>query len=245
LAISVDCSNKEILGRAYGVFEKALSVLEIDHHDARRPFGDLQLIDSSAAAVGEIIYTLLKKLGVAVDEEIAQNILTSIIVETNSFRLPNVKPYTFRLCGALAEIVTDFQKLVDIVYWSKTREGIILSGICMSRCKFVNGGSVAWSIIRRKDYDKVKGKDDDVDEVADLIRSIEKVRIAVLFREQDKKRLRVSLRSKGANVAAIAEMYNGGGHFDIAGCTIPNDRKTIRKLLTQLTDLDTSHSSGL
>lgn len=237
LAIAVDCSNKEILGKVFEIFEKAGDILEIDHHEARRPFGNLQLIDAKAAAVGELVYLLLNKLGVVIDEEIAQNILTSIIVETNSFRLPNVRPSTFELSAGLSGIVKDYQKLTDVVYWSKTRESVILSGICLTRCKFLNNGRVVWSIIRKKDYASVKGEDADVDEVADLMRSIEDVRIAVLFREQNKDHLRVSLRSKGENVAAIAEFYNGGGHFDVAGCTIFNNKKSIENLLAQLKKL--------
>lgn len=232
LAIAVDCSNKEILGKAYSIFKKAKDILEIDHHEFKRPFGNLFLIDYKASAVGELVYLLLEELKVSIDKDIALNLLTSIIVETNSFRLPNVRPLTFKICGELIDKDVDFYKLVDMVFWSRTRESAVLTGICLARCKFIEDGKLAWSIIKENDFRLVKGKDEDVDAVADEIRAIQGVEIVVLFREKSKNILRVSLRSKGKiNIAAVAEYYRGGGHFDIAGCTIPNNSKSIRGLI--------------
>lgn len=101
LAIAVDRSNKEVLGKAYNIFKGSKDILEIDHHEFKRPFDNLFLIDYKAAAVGELVYLLLEELKVNIDKDIAENFLTSIIVETNSFRLPNVRPLTFKICAEL------------------------------------------------------------------------------------------------------------------------------------------------
>ena len=232
LAISVDCSNKEILGATYETFRQAGKVLEIDHHGFRRSFGDILYIDKQAASVGEMIYVLLQKLGVRITDSIAQNLMTSIVVETGSFRLPNVRAFTLKVCADLIGMGTNFYKLVDTIFWSRRRQSAILAGICLARSKFIKGGRIAWSIIRKRDFDMVGGKDEDVDAIPDEMRSISKVDIAVLFRENGRGALRVSLRSKGGiNVAGIAEHYGGGGHFDVAGCTIPNNSKSIKGLL--------------
>ncbi|MFA5411146.1 MAG: DHH family phosphoesterase [Candidatus Omnitrophota bacterium] len=238
LAIAVDCGAKHLLGRNQAVFEKAKAVLEIDHHQFRKPFGDIQLLDHQAAAVGELVYLLLKRLKVGITPEIAENLLVSIIVETNSFQLPGVRPLTFSLCSGLLKKDIDFPKLIDTVYASKTKEAVILSGICLARCKFLKGGKIVWSIIRQRDFLRVKGKDYDADTVANEMRSIKGVRIVVLFREKSKRVLRVSLRSKGGiNIATVVEKYNGGGHFDIAGCYLPNHPRSIKGLLSQVEDL--------
>lgn len=232
LAIAVDCGSEELLGKTLDVFKKAKDILEIDHHEFRKPFGTLSLVDNNAAAVGEVIYMLLKELNIAITKDIAQNILTSIIVETNSFRLPSVRPYTFDICSELVKNGVNFYKLVDMVFWSESRETAILTGICLSRCKFIKNSRIVWSIVRKKDFDSARGKDEDVDAVADRMRSIKGVEIVVLFREKKHNKLRVSLRSKGKiNVAKVAEYYNGGGHYDVAGCFIPNNSKSIKKLL--------------
>lgn len=234
LAISVDCSNKEILGKTYETFRRARKILEIDHHSFRRSFGDILYIDKQAASVGEMIYVLLQKLGVHITDSIAQNLMTSIVVETSAFRLPNVRAFTLKVCADLINMGTNFYKLVDTIFWSRRRQSAVLAGICLARSKFLKRGRIAWSIIRRKDFNKVGGKDEDVDAIPDEMRAINNVNIAVLFRENGRNTLRVSLRSKDRiNVASIAEHYGGGGHFDVAGCTIPNNRKSIKDLLNR------------
>lgn len=232
LSITVDCNAQEMLGGAFRGLRKADTILEIDHHEIRDSFGDIRLVDEDAAAVGEQVYVLLKKLGVKITIDIAQNILTSLIVETNSFKLPNVRPFTFEICAELVKTGVDFYGLVDMVYWSNSREVAVLSGICIARSKFLDKGRLVWSIAKREDFKRVKGKDEDVDAVADEMRSISGVDIVVFFREKSDKMLRVSLRSKkNINIALLAEMYGGGGHSDVAGCTMPNDQKAMRQLL--------------
>lgn len=235
LAISVDCSNKEILGDIYRSFESAKHILEIDHHDFRRPFGDISLIDNQAASVGEMIYSLLKEMDIEITRNIAQNLITSIIVETNSFKLPNVRQVTFEACAKLTGLGIDFYTLVDTVFWSKRKEAVTLSGVCLSRCEFLMGGKIVWSIVHKKDFEKTNARYEDVDGVPDEMRSIKTVKVALLFREQDDKYLRVSLRSKDKiNVAEIAERYGGGGHFDVAGCSIPNSKKSLTDFLRNI-----------
>ncbi|MBI4974538.1 MAG: hypothetical protein HZC19_01820 [Candidatus Omnitrophica bacterium] len=91
---------------------------------------------------------------------------------------------------------------------------------------------MVWSIVREEDFDTVGGKDEDVDPVVDEMRSIRDVKIAILFRERKNGLLRVSMRSKGnINVASLAERFNGGGHFDAAGCYISNRSGSIKEFL--------------
>jgi len=238
LAIAVDCSSKEILGTAYNSFLLARKILEIDHHEYRRPFGDVELVERSAAAVGELVYVLLRKLKIKIDTDIAQNLLTSVVVETASFRLPNINPFTFKLCSELMKTGVDYYTLTDMIYWTKTFAALRLLCICLSRCKFLNKRKIVWSVIKRKDFKKVNGKSEDLDAAADEMRSIRGVEVAVLFRETDKNTLRVSLRSKNKlNVAKVAEKYNGAGHFDVAGCIIPRSRNVMQRLLDDAVDL--------
>lgn len=238
LGIAVDCSNKEILGKNFNSIRNTKSIIALDHHEFRRPFENIKVIDYKAASVGEMIYILLEELQVEIDKDIAQDILTSIIVETNSFRLPNVRPATFDICAKLIKKGVDFYKLADSVFWSKSKASVILTGVCLSRCKFLKNDRIAWSIIRKSDFDKIKGKDEDVDAVADEIRAIQEVQIVVLLREKAKGKLRVSLRSKGRlNVASVAEKFGGGGHFDVAGCSISNSNESIGKLLNLIEEL--------
>lgn len=234
LAISVDCSDKNMLGEAAGIFDNATSVLEIDHHLYRNRFGDIQINDPKAAAVGEMIYSILKQLKVEITQEIALNILTSIIVETNSFRLPKVRPFTFEVCADLIRSGIDFHRLVEMVFWAKSKEAVLLLGRSLSRSKFIGGNKIIWSIVKQNDLSQLKAMREDADAIIEEMRSINKVEIAVLFKEENARMLRVSLRSRGRiNIGKLAASRGGGGHFDAAGCEIPNNRKAISGFLQQ------------
>lgn len=234
LAIAVDCGSKEMIGPTFELFRKAGSILEIDHHRSRIPFGDISFVDPDASSAGELVYELLLDLDIPITTDIAQNILTSILVETNSFRLPGIRPHTFELCAELLRTGVNFLLLAESVYWVTSRETAVLSGICLSRCQFAADGQIAWSIITQKDFKKAGATDADADPITEKIRSIQGVKIAILIREKADKQLRISIRSKdGINVASIAEKFGGGGHHSAAGCTILNKKNTIKNLLLQ------------
>jgi phosphoesterase RecJ-like protein len=238
LAISVDCSTKQMLGKTYDTFRKAKYIIEIDHHQNRESFGDLSIVDTKAAAVGEIIYRILKKLDIKVGREIAMNILASIIVETNSFRLPNVRANTFSLCAELLKTGVDFNKLAGMIFWSRTREAVVLSGLCLSRCRFLKKGKIAWTIVYSEDFNEAKAKYEDVETVVGEILSIQDVEASVFFKERYRDELRVSLRSKGkVDVGYIAKKFGGGGHFNAAGCSIPRDEAVIKQILHAVEDI--------
>jgi len=62
---------------------------------------------------------------------------------------------------------------------------------------------------------------DDLDGVVEFPRSIEGVRMALLFREIAQGRVKVSLRSVGdVDVAAFAKHFGGGGHTKAAGLSV-------------------------
>jgi bifunctional oligoribonuclease and PAP phosphatase NrnA len=235
LAIAVDCSIMELLGKNTEVFKKSKSIFEIDHHEFRKSFGNLQLIDHKAAAVGELVYAFLKKMKIEISKDIAENILTSIIVETNLFKLANVRPFTFEVCRSLLKTGVDYYRLVDKVYGPKTKEAMMLFAICLLKAKFLKEGKIVWSILTNADLVKVGAKDYDADAIANEMNSIKGVEVTVLFREKNKKILRASLRSKGdINVGKIAQECSGGGHFDIAGCYINSNKKAMKQLLSSV-----------
>ena len=55
----------------------------------------------------------------------------------------------------------------------------------------------------------------------DVVRSVEKVEIAMVVKETDKKKFfKVSLRSTGHDVSKVCALFGGGGHVRAAGCTV-------------------------
>ncbi len=238
LAIAVDCGSERQLGRAHGIFFKAKMTVQIDHHDFGQPFGKIQLLEEEAAAVGEIVYDLIHALKTEITPAIATCLLTSIIVDTGSFRFTNIRPKTFDVCSKLIKTGVDLRHLIEESYWQKSRSSAKLSGYCASKAQFSRDGKICWSIAQQKDFKRFKAHLSDADTVADDLRSIEGVKIAVVFRETERKSFRVSIRSgDGINVGLIAKRFGGGGHHNSAGCSIPATEKDKTKFLNALAEL--------
>ena len=79
------------------------------------------------------------------------------------------------------------------------------------------GGAVAYTTLSREDFDRAGAGPEAAQELAELPRRLEGVRIGALIREVGGG-IKVSLRSKGdADVKAVAEHFGGGGHRAAAG----------------------------
>ncbi len=232
LAIAVDCGTIRQVGKFAKIFEKTRDTIQIDHHDFADVFGKFLLADPSAAAVGEVIYDLLKELKIKITPMIATCLLTSVIVDTGAFRFANVRSRTFRICADLLDKGVDLKYLLEEAYWKKSETTVKLEAISVGRMKFERNGLVVWSYVPWKSFVRVKGMPSDVDGVADDLRSIDGVKIAALLRENEDGSCRVSLRSEaGINVAKIAQVFGGGGHFNSAGCHMKNTKTNRDKLV--------------
>ncbi|MBN1521605.1 MAG: DHH family phosphoesterase, partial [Candidatus Aureabacteria bacterium] len=103
LAIAIDCGSEKLLGSSVNIFRKAGATLSIDHHEFRKDFTRYRLIDYRASSTSEIVYQLIKKMRIPLDKNIATNLLTALIVETNSFRLPSTNSQAFLICAELLQ----------------------------------------------------------------------------------------------------------------------------------------------
>ena len=235
VAIAVDCGSARQMGSLRTAFFKARTTIQIDHHDFGESFGKIQVLENEASAVGEIVYELIRALNIEISPAIAACLLTSIIIDTGSFRFSNIRPKTFDICSRLIKKGVDLQSLIEDSYWIRSRAMTKLISYCLLHAEFSENGTVAWSMVTQKDIRRFGAKLSDADSVADDLRSIEGVKITAVFRQIDKSRLRVSLRSKhGINVAEVATNFGGGGHHNAAGCSIRHSAAEKKKLLKEL-----------
>src|SRR5207244_12789131 len=74
-------------------------VVNIDHHSTTALFGAINWIDSTASAVGEMIYNLCKATGVRVTREIAECVYTAPLTDTGSSHYSNTTELTFKIAS--------------------------------------------------------------------------------------------------------------------------------------------------
>ncbi|MEI8344886.1 MAG: DHHA1 domain-containing protein, partial [Candidatus Omnitrophota bacterium] len=183
-------------------------------------------------------YELLIQMKAVVTREIASCLLTSIIIDTGFFRFANIRPKTFDICSRLIKTGVELRELVEEAYWKKSVPTARLMGYCFSKVRLYDDGSIACADVSQRTLKRFKAKLSDLDNVADELRSIEGVRVAVLMRQTEKRSVRASLRSIGSlNVAGVAKQFGGGGHHNSAGCRLSDTPREKARFLAAVREL--------
>lgn len=234
----LDTPNPERLGRFAGHVSKMPVMVNIDHHPSNIRWGRYNWVDPRASATTELIYILLKEMGVEIDLELATCIYTGIITDTGRFCYSNTTVFTHRLAGEMLQCGVSPAKVSDRLYAQNRPVKIKLLGQVLSSLRIDDGGSLAWVWIRREMYDKTGAKSQDAEGFINYARDMEGVKVAVLLEEQTEgNHVRVSLRSRDSriDVNKIAERFGGGGHAAAAGALIEGtDREVEDKLLDDI-----------
>src|SRR5437773_9007150 len=132
-----DISRPSLVG-----LEKQL-VVNIDHHSTTALFGTINWIDSTASAVGEMIYNLCKATGVRVTKEIAECVYTALITDTGSFHYSNTTERTFKVASELVRTGVRPAKTAEAVFASYPWSRIQLMGAVLSTARRDESGRVA------------------------------------------------------------------------------------------------------
>ena len=219
IIVMTDCPNPD---RSEGLLEGTRGpqtrVLNIDHHPDNRRYGTVDWIDPSAAATGEMVFDLVRALGLRVTPAVALNLFTAIHTDTGSFRYSNTTPRTFRIAAELAAAGADPALVSDRLYQQRAGDSLVQLGEVLRRVEISDDGQVAWLCVPRG---LVSREFLEAEDLVGYPRSVRGVKVAVLFSEEAPGKIKASLRGKGdVPVNAIAHRFGGGGHENAAGCTL-------------------------
>ena len=210
-------------------------VVNIDHHSTTELFGTVNWIDSTASAVGEMIYNLCKATGVRVTKEIADCVYTALLTDTGSFHYSNTTERTFKIASELVRIGVKPAKSAEAIFGSYQWSKIELLSQVLSTAKRDESGRVAWMRQTMEMQERTQASDEDADGFVNYPLAVGDVVVTALFKESGPGVYRTSLRSKGdVNVAKIAEQFGGGGHRNAAGCTLKGSLEQIEQQLVPL-----------
>jgi phosphoesterase RecJ-like protein len=220
LVVALDCPDPARLG---GLLEGARGpgarVLNIDHHGDNRRYGDVNWIDTRAAATGEMVHDLVDRAPLPLTPDVAVNLYTAIVTDTGSFRYSNTTPKTLRVAARLVELGADPARVATLIYETRRLGGLRILGGLLQQVEADPDGALAWLVI-----DRALSESPDLPEGEEFVnypRSLTSAKVAVLFRELPDG-VKVSLRAKGeVNVARIAARLGGGGHPNAAGVVLP------------------------
>ncbi len=220
--------------------------VNIDHHSTTALFGAVNWIDSTASAVGEMIYNLCKAIGVRVTREIAECVYTALLTDTGSFRYANTTERTFKVASELVRTGVKPARTAEAVFASYPWSRIQLLGEVLGTARRDGGGRVAWMRQTLEMQGRAGATDEDADGFVNYPLAVGDVEAVALLKECAPGVYRTSLRSKGdVNVAKIAEQFGGGGHRNAAGCTLKGDWNEVEERIVGLLIDAVERANGL
>jgi phosphoesterase RecJ-like protein len=234
-ALVLECPNVQRAGTVSRLLTAGVAVINIDHHRDNAMFGDVNWVDIQPSSVGEMAFEYMRQTGDAITPTIAECLYTAILTDTGRFRFSSTSPRTMVIAGELLALGADSRKICDQVYYNVRPAALKLMGKVVNGIEYHLDGKVAILTLTKQMLVDSGANESDSDGLVDLTLFGRGVVAGALLKELDATHTKASLRSaNGVNVAAIANNFGGGGHYNAAGCTIPMALKDAKQKVIAL-----------
>jgi len=209
-------------------------VINIDHHPGNSGYGQLNWFDSTAAACGEMVYSLVRALDVPLSLDIATHIYLAILTDTGSFHYSSISPRTFDICRETIDAGVDPVQVARNVYDSNSMGRLKLFGAVLSAMQIDATGRIAIVYLDHEMAREAGGTYEDTEGLINLPLTVKEIQSVVFFKQTEGDEYRVSMRSKGdIDIGAVAKGFGGGGHKNAAGCTVTGGIDALQKLFIE------------
>ena len=222
LSLMIDCNGLNRIAGREKAWERGRLKGCIDHHTtkAKEIRYDFARIEPKAAAAAEIVYNIIRAMGVEITLEIANCIFAAITTDTGNFQHSNTTSRSHDIAGHLYKIEGFNSKVISaLIYDRRSKEAIRLESEVIADLDFYADGRLAVGRVTQALLKENGCTMDEADGIIQKMMSIDGVEGACLFKESENS-VRASLRGRSyANMAKAAAVFGGGGHVLAAGCT--------------------------
>jgi phosphoesterase RecJ-like protein len=233
LLIALDCGDLERLGKAAQLVSKT-KLVNIDHHISNTKFGEMNLVEENASATAEIVYKLIKSMGIFIDKDIADCIYTGIVTDTGMFQYSNTSEETHSITAELIIAGVSPSDIFNKIYQNSPKEKVLLLGEALKSLEFFNNDMVSCISISKAQVDNIAEEDIDTEGIVNLGRDIFGVEVAIFLKQKETNLVKVSLRSKTyIDVSIIAKDFGGGGHIRAAGCAVEGSLESVKQQILE------------
>jgi phosphoesterase RecJ-like protein len=230
-AIIMECGDLARTG--VGGLDRSF-VVNIDHHPGNTGYGAINWFDATAAACGEMVFDLIRALGVPLTREIATHVYLAILTDTGSFHYSSISPRTFDICKACLEAGVDPVLVARNVYDSNNMGRLKLFGAVLSAMQIDASGRIAIVYLDHEMARAAGGTYEDTEGLINLPLTVKEIQAIVFFKQSEGEEYRVSMRSKGdIDIGVVAKEFGGGGHKNAAGCTVTGPIDALQKLFVE------------
>lgn len=196
--------------------EEGLNIILIDHHKGggEDKFADYYYVDEESSSCTEVIYEIIRLLGLSIDEDIATCLLAGIISDTSCFVNANTSAKTLAFASELVKNGANKQLIVENVLNNDSFKQIKLRGVVMDRLKFNKKYGIAYSYITYNDFENSIYDPEIATGLANILNTINGVKILFFISEKEHGSIKVSMRTRKENIdlSKFSSKLGGGGH---------------------------------
>jgi phosphoesterase RecJ-like protein len=217
---------------------EGLFTINIDHHPGNTLYGNLNWLDLSAAACGEMVFELIEALGVPLTIETATHVYLAILTDTGSFHYSNITPRTFEICRECVEAGVNPAAMARRVFDQNSFGKLKLIGALLAEMDLLDGGRLAAMYLNDDIMNATGTTYNDTEGLINLPLTAREIQAVVFFKLGADGDIHVSMRSKyDVDVRAIAARHGGGGHKNAAGFKVAGPLAAVRDaILDELGD---------
>jgi phosphoesterase RecJ-like protein len=221
--VFLDCGNiernpAEAFRRAGG---DGLHILNIDHHHDNTHFGSINLVVPEASCTAEIVWDLMKALGVSATRPIADALYVGLITDTGRFMYENTGTQAHLMAADLIEAGVDVHDIYRHVYEGVPYGKLALLARGLANVQRYDDGRLTITDLSAGDFSESDAEESYSEGLIDHLRAVQGTRLAALVRDRlgGNGSRKVSLRAgdDAIDVSAIARVQGGGGHRQAAG----------------------------
>lgn len=221
IAIILECPRYDRIGFVKELINPNMIVVNIDHHIDNEMYGQINIVNQKACAVGEILFDIFDSSGNPFGAEVANPLYAALLSDTGCFKFSNTSSKCLRVAAALVEKGAQPKPIAENIFSSTTAGTLKLVGFVLQNMKLYANEKICVFRLGKGDPAKFGASMEDSEGLIDYTMMINDVQIGVLIKEIDSNTVKISLRSRdGIDVCAFANSRGGGGHVNAAGFTL-------------------------
>lgn len=228
----LDCGDLRRIGEKHELIRGHELIVNIDHHETNEMFGKINYVKVEASSTAEILYEIFKSFDVSITYEIAINLYTGIFTDTGSFRFENTNEKAFQICGEMIRFGVSPRFVAEMVYENHPKERFLLLSEVLRTLEVTQDGKVGIVSLTADMYKRTNSNYEHSDGFVEYVKELGGIKVAVLIRELENGKCKVSMRSKNdVDVGKVCYSLGGGGHRNAAGCVIDGRPEEVRKII--------------
>jgi bifunctional oligoribonuclease and PAP phosphatase NrnA len=221
LVFFFDSGNLERSGSSVKHIASHATIVNVDHHPSNSRFGDVNVIEADASAVGQMVFRMLEHFGFPITPSIATNLYVALLTDTGGFRHENTTPQALEDAARLAKLGADPGEIATMVYKMRPETTLKLSGLSLATMRVEMQGKLAWAKVTRRMLREANAVMAESEGIIDTLNSIAGLELAIMFKEVQSDLTKISVRSRGmVDAAAMCATFGGGGHIRAAGAEV-------------------------